>query len=152
MSVMRRAGFSVMELLVVLTILAIVTTIAWPRLAGLSPKARLDGAARSLAAEIQRARFRSIAEGSRYRVTIDTGARTVRVCREPVSGSGNFTACDGARAIDDAGSIAVAATPSANATFNSRGICESPIQLTLTAQTGEVRRVGLRSSGNVYVL
>ena len=141
-----------MELLVVLTILAIVAVIAWPRLAALSPKARLDGAARNLAAEIQRARFRSIAEGSRYRITLDAGARTYRVCREPVSGSGNFTACDSAHAIDETGSIAIAAAPAAAAIFNSRGACDPAIQVTLTASTGEIRRVGMRRSGNVYVL
>ena len=152
MSSMRRAGFSVMEVLVVMAILAVVATITWPRLSSLSPKARLDGAARNLAAEIQRARFRSIAEGSRYRVALDAGARSYRVCREPVAGSGNFTACDTARPIDETGSIAIATAPAATTTFNSRGACETAIQVTLTAPTGEIRRVGMRLSGNVYVL
>ena len=141
-----------MELLVVLTILSIVAAITWPRLSGLAPKARLDGAARSLAAEIQRARFRSIAEGSRYRVALDAGARSYRVCREPVSGSGNFTACDAAHPIDETGSIAIASAPAAAVIFNARGACDPAILVTLTASTGEVRRVGMRRSGNVYVL
>ena len=140
-----------MELLIVVVIVAAVTVIAWPRLSSLMPKARLDGAARSIAAEIRRARFRSISEGSRYRVTFDAGARTFRVCKEPVANSGNFTTCDAARAIDEAGSIAIAAT-SATTTFNARGICEQTTQVTLTAQGGEIRRIGTRSSGNVYVL
>ena len=141
-----------MELLVVMAILAVIATVTWPRLAGLAPKARLDGAARNLAAEIQRARFRSIAEGSRYRIALDTGARSYRVCREPVAGSGNFTACDTAHAIDETGSIAIAATPAAATIFNARGACDPAIQVTLTASSGEVRRVGMRRSGNVYVL
>jgi Tfp pilus assembly protein FimT len=141
-----------MELLVVVAILVVALAVAWPRLAALSPKARLDGAARNLAAEIQRARFRSIADGSRYRVTVNTGARSYQVCREPVSGSGNFTACDTARVIDETGSIAIATAPAAAATFNARGSCDPAIQVTLTAVTGEVRRVGMRRSGNVYVL
>ena len=141
-----------MELVVVVAIVAAIAAFAWPRLSSLMPKARLDGAARNLAAEIHRTRFRAIAETSRYRVTFDTGAKTYTVCREPVASSGNFTACDAAKKIDDAGSITIAATPTTATTFSARGTCEQPTQVTLTASGGEVRRVGTRSSGNVYVL
>lgn len=147
---MARGGFSLISLVVALAIIALLYTIAVPRLSSLMPKARLDGVARLLATELQRARFRSIAEGVDVRVTVDTLARTYRLCRETAAGSSVFTDCEGVKAIDDANAIAVAAT-AATTTFNARGVCEQPTVLTLTARGGEIRRVGARSSGHVYV-
>lgn len=147
---MGRGGFSLISVLVALAIIGIVYAITAPRLSSLLPKARLEGAARNLASEIQRARFRAIAEGVAYRVSFDAGARTFRVCRESTAGTGVFDACDAAKPIDDAGSIQVAVT-SPTTRFNSRGATEQTTVVTLTARGGEIRQVGTRSGGNVYV-
>lgn len=147
---MTRGGFTLVSLVVALAIIGIIYTIAVPGLSSLMPKARLDGVARMVATELQRARFRSIAEGVDVRVTFDIANRTYRLCRETSAGSNVFTTCEGTKAIDDANSIAVAAT-AATTTFNARGTCEQPTVLTLTARGGEIRRVGARSTGDVYV-
>lgn len=147
---MGRDGFSLLSLLATLAIIGIVLVIGAPRLSALMPKARLEGAARNLATEIQRARFRAIAEGFRYQVSFDPGARTFQVCRETAAGSGTYSVCDAAKQVDDANAIAIAAT-SANTRFNPRGVTEQTTVVTLTARGNEVRRVGTRTSGNVYV-
>lgn len=147
---MNRGGFTLVSLVVALAIIALIYTIAVPGLSSLMPKARLDGVARLIATELQRARFRSIAEGVDVRVTFDTAARTYRLCGETLAGSNTFTNCEGIKSIDDANAIAIAATATTT-TFNARGGCEQPTVLTLTARGGEVRRVGARASGQVYV-
>lgn len=147
---MGRDGFTLLSLLAALAIIGIVFVIGAPRLATLMPKARLEGAARNLATEIQRARFRAIAESVGYRVAFDAGARTFQVCRETAAGNGVFTVCDSAKPVDDANAIQLAAT-SANTRFNPRGVTEQTTVVTLTARGGEIRRVGTRTSGNVYV-
>lgn len=148
--VMGRGGFSLISLLATLAIVGVVLLIAAPRLAALMPKARLEGAARNLATEIQRARFRAIAEGVAYRVTFDAGARTFRVCHETSSGSSVFTACDATKPIDDANAITLAVS-SATAEFSPRGVTTQNTVATLRASGGGIRRVGTRTSGGVYV-
>jgi len=76
-------GFSLIELLVVITIGGILASIVWLRLSYLAPRYRLEGAARALAAEIQKARGRAIAEGKCVEVLFDTSAKTYRIATLP---------------------------------------------------------------------
>src|SRR5437879_2610417 len=78
-------GFSMIELLVVIAIGGILVTVAWARMSTLVPIYRLEGAARDLAGELQKARGRAIAEGRCYTVAINTGAKTYRLERGPNS-------------------------------------------------------------------
>src|SRR5262245_45112670 len=72
-------GFSLIELLVAITIGGVLLSIAWVRMSTLVPIYRLEGAARNLAAEIQKARGRAIAENKCFIVTIDTSAKTYQL-------------------------------------------------------------------------
>lgn len=123
---MRRAnaGFSLIELLVVIVVFGIVATATWSRLALLAPKYRLSGVARAIAGEVQRARTRAISEGRCSKVEIDRVAKTVRVgiaTTTSTSCASVSYAFEGLNPIDETGSIDAAPI---DPVFNSRGACQ----------------------------
>ncbi len=139
-------GFSLIELLAVIAIFAIVVVLGYPRLATLSSIYRLEGAARNLAADLQKTRFRAIAEGARFQVVFDNAARTYQIQKEI---SGSFTNDGNAKPVDDANSITLTAT--ANPIFTPRGGAQSAAIVTLTARNGAARMVAVESPGRVHV-
>lgn len=144
-------GFSLIEVLVVITIGGILLTIAWVRMSTLVPIYRLEGAARGLATEIQKAHGRAVAEGKCIRVTINPGAKTYQVEPSPNSVCSGYVA-ETARKVDDTDSIAVAVTN--NPVFQSRGtlVAGTGSQITLTNSAGDARSVFVQEpSGRVYV-
>src|ERR1044071_1221705 len=64
-------GFSLIELLVVVVIASTLLTMTWGSLPRLMAHYRLDGAARSLMADAQKARFRAIAERKCFQMKFD---------------------------------------------------------------------------------
>jgi type II secretion system protein H len=147
------AGFSAIELLVVMTIGGLIAAIAWVRMTTLVPIYRLEGAARDLAAELQKARGRAIAEGKCTRVTINVGTKTYQFERAPTSACTGFVAVpgEGVRRIDDANSLTVAFASGSSPVFDARGTVPTPAAITLTNQASAVRTVFVQSTGYVSV-
>jgi type II secretion system protein H len=146
-------GFSLIELLVVITMGGVLLSIAWVRMATLVPIYRLEGAARNLAAELQKARGRAIAEGKCYQVLIDTSAKTYQFRSKASCTTGTFASVstDGTRQIDDANSLTIAFSTGDSPVFNSRGTVETTAVMTLTNAASAVRTVGVDATGHVYV-
>jgi type II secretion system protein H len=147
------SGFSLIELLVAITIGGVLLSIAWVRMSTLVPIYRLEGAARNLAAELQKARTRAIAEGKCYQVLIDTSAKTYQLRSKASCTTGSFASVsiDGVRQIDDANSLTVAFSTGDSPVFNSRGTVETTAVMTLTNAASAVRTVGVDATGHVYV-
>jgi type II secretion system protein H len=147
------AGFSGIELLVVIAIGGILLAIAWIRMSTLIPIYRLEGAARDLVAELQKARGRAIAEGKCTRVTINLGAKTYQFERAPTSTCTGFVAVpgEGVRRIDDANSLTVAFASGSSPVFDARGTVPTPAAITLTNAENGVRTVFVQSTGLVSV-
>src|SRR5207249_11498985 len=72
-------GFSLIELLVAITIGGVLLSIAWVRMSTLVPIYRLEGAARALTAEIQKARGRAVAENRCFQVVINISNKTYQL-------------------------------------------------------------------------
>lgn len=72
----RCAGFTVLEMLVALVVVAIVAAIAWPRVTAPSPSLSVRTAALRLAAEFRSARADAMTSGMARAVTIDLTRRT----------------------------------------------------------------------------
>ena len=68
-------GFTLIEILVVLAIVAFVAVVVPPRLSGAIEGARLKGAARELAAELRRSRTLAVERGRESVLTLDTSRR-----------------------------------------------------------------------------
>jgi len=81
------AGFSLIELLVVLAIAALILAVAPPMLSNAMPGLQLKSTARQLASGLRYARDRAVAGRSEVNFTVDLEARTVTVTnREAVIG------------------------------------------------------------------
>jgi type II secretory pathway pseudopilin PulG len=72
--VVDRGGFTVLELLVGLLMVALVVAVCVPQLVRHMQLVQLDGAARSLAAEMMRARYAGIIQNCRCRFHVDAAS------------------------------------------------------------------------------
>jgi len=149
-------GFSLIEMMVVIIIAGIIVSIVWLRLSYIAPRYRLEGAARNLAAEIQKARGQAIAEGKCVRVSFQIGAKTYTA--DTAAGSAT---CSGAAftsgtalKIEDSGTIDIVGTP-VSAIFNPRGGSEGTggvyPTIPLRNNLGDVRTVLVNPVGRVSV-
>jgi len=152
-------GFSIIELLVAIAIGGILVSIAWVRMSTLVPIYRLEGAARALAGEIQKARGRAITENKCFLVHFDTVAKTYQLQNKtaatlPCGPTGYAAgAGDGIRKIDDAGSLTVAFSAGGNPVFSPRGALETspaPV-IALTNSANAVRSVYVQANGRINV-
>lgn len=73
------SGFTIVELMVVVAIMAILAGIAIPAYYEYLPKSRAAGAANALFTELQSAKMRAIAENNYYVITFDTTANSYSV-------------------------------------------------------------------------
>ncbi len=105
----RHAGFTLLELLIAIVVLAVVAATAIPSLAAFLDARRLDGAATQLAADIQLARREAAARNRTVRVSLrNAGAATCWIVHTGAAADCRCGA-DG-RAVCDAGALAIAST------------------------------------------
>lgn len=76
------AGYTLVELLVVLAILGLITAIALPMFTGVLPGAELKSAARNLGADMRYARSRAIAGNREVTLSVDLVARRYAISGE----------------------------------------------------------------------
>ena len=81
---MRRNGFTMMELLIVLTIIALVSVLALPIFGEGVSNSALKGGARELAAGLRFARSEAVATRRETFVAIDLAGRRFKVANDPV--------------------------------------------------------------------
>ncbi|AEY00184.1 general secretion pathway protein H [Oceanimonas sp. GK1] len=75
----KNTGFTLLELLVVLTIALLALTVALPRFAALLPGAELKSYSRQSAALLRLARSQAIATGDSVTLTLNSGQRQTRL-------------------------------------------------------------------------
>jgi prepilin-type N-terminal cleavage/methylation domain-containing protein len=73
----RQRGFSLVELMVTVAIIAVIGVIAAPALNLYIPRYRVDNASKVVASEMQLARMRAISKNLPQIVTVDTDAQTI---------------------------------------------------------------------------
>jgi prepilin-type N-terminal cleavage/methylation domain-containing protein len=83
-----KAGFSVVELMVVIALIGLLSAIALPSLLSSMSEKRLKNAARNLYADLQKARLLAVKRNTRITVTFNTTARTYSY---PISSSETAT-------------------------------------------------------------
>ena len=89
----RQGGFTMAELIIVLSILAVVALIAIPSFQSLAQNGRLRSAARDLASDVALLRDRALAENRMYRISLNVagGTYTLQQCNVPGSPCASWT-------------------------------------------------------------
>jgi len=146
------------EALVVAFIVGLVGAVAWFRLGYLAPRHHLERAALDLAAEIQKARGRAIAEQKCVRVSFDKPAKAYTVSTAPgdaTCAGATFSAGRTAK-LDDGGAINIddgSGSAPVSAIFNPRGGSEATggayPTVRLSNDLGDARLVSVNSAGRV---
>jgi type IV fimbrial biogenesis protein FimT len=170
----RSKGFTLVELMVVLCMIAILTAIAIPRFIDALPRYRLKAAARDLYSNMQKAKVKAIKEHKVWGISFDTTAGSYQICYEdgpaPVWASLNDINCPETFSLSGyksgvkygSGSAAFDATSTPSAitdpvsytndvvTFNPRGTCADGY-VYLTNDENDAYAVGTEATGVVKI-
>ena len=89
----RRGGFTMAELIIVLSILAVVALIAIPSFQNMALNGYFKSAARDLASDVALLRERALAENRMYRISLNVagGTYTLQQCNAPGSPCASWT-------------------------------------------------------------
>ena len=138
----KKAGFSLVELMVVIAIFAILISIAVPHLFGRMPARRLESAVSDVNAALQRARMIAIKENTCVAIKFETSSDNYRIWVGNRDDNPN-SACDATQDADErtiktgkmpAGVELISVTPQATIVFDSRGFPNPNATTTVSLQ------------------
>ena len=112
----RRDGFTLIEIIVALTIVGILSAIAIPNWSTLLPTHALNGAARQVQSELHRLKSRAVSENAAFHLVFSTSSYTYTI--EKYSG-GSWTATGENKPLPEG--ITLASTSDTTLGFTSRG-------------------------------
>jgi len=119
----RAAGFTVMELVVVIGLMAIISAIAMPSFISWLPSYRLSAGARQIAADLQLARMKAISQNTNYRLRFTDGNTY-----EMQKNDGGWAVPAGHGSVDLPEGITVTnGTPFNTSEFQSRGTAKTTV-------------------------
>ena len=136
-------GFTVMELMVVVGLMAIISAIAMPSFISWLPSYRLSAGARQVAGDLQLARMKAISQNTTYRLNFISGTQ-YRLEKDA-----GFTLESGPFTLP----VGITASPTgATSEFQSRGTASATDDITLTNDGGTtVRHVCIKTVGRVHI-
>ena len=145
----KQAGFTLIELIITISIVAIVLSVAIPNFIGWGPERRLAGAAGDIQGALQTARLVALKENSAATVNFDINAEsyTVTVNGRTVR-SGQMPAGVDLASVTDLGTN----TPTSAIAFNSRGLASPSVDIRVNGSSSSTpRRIRLNLSGSSKV-
>lgn len=147
---LRDHGFSLVEILVAIAILAILLGIAMPNFFTLMPTYRLNGAARQLLSDLMWARMKAVQEGNEFKVTFLDNHQYKLLDDDNNNGSADTGEWNLTKDIQTNYSD-VTFSASANPIFYPRGNASANINITVTNSSGSTRTVKVSLTGRVKI-
>ncbi len=134
----NNAGFSFYELMVVIAIIGVLSTIAVPNMIGWRERAKLQGAAGNLRGDLQWAKIRAIRANDLVMVVFDSSGYEIRDADDVTIRSRQLPA-------------GVTISSSSNATFTARGRCPGGGDALLEELngSGEQRQISINPLGQI---
>jgi type IV fimbrial biogenesis protein FimT len=139
------AGFSLIELLVVLVILGIVAGMAMPRFDGWVRVARVDGMAGEFMSDVSYARMVAVRSGVRTRLQVDAAARRYQLLQANADGSWRQV-----KVVSWAETAGLGFGPTATMEFDSRGLLSSGSGTFTVTHGAQTRSVQVLPTGRAY--
>jgi type II secretion system protein H len=152
----KQAGFSLIELMVVIAIFAILLSIAIPNFFGKMPARRLESAAGDVNAALQRARLAAIKENTCVVIEFSSTSDNYRIYADNGGGTPD-DACNKTQDVNEstikarslpAGVDLVSATPQSTIKFDSRGFPDNSAIISLKNTSGTTWTVTLNVTGS----
>jgi Tfp pilus assembly protein FimT len=134
------AGFTVGEMMAVISILGILVAIGLPAFTRTLPGLRLTDAARQVAAELQHVRMKAIAQGIAQQISFSSSSYVLQRC------NGTCTNESGNIALPEGISVTVSATPQ----FQPRGTVTPAATITLS-NGAEQKFVCVKTIGRINI-
>jgi prepilin-type N-terminal cleavage/methylation domain-containing protein len=160
---LSKKGFSFIEVLVVMVIIGIISTIAVPNMSAMMKSYRLKSAANDLASTLQLARLTAISQNANSFITFDTGAQSYSAFSD--NGEGGGTLNDGTRSGTEpiikalsvrneyAGEITLGTPSFGNSNFfTSQGSSNAAGTILLQNSSGESYQVVISLGGSIKVV
>ena len=148
----KQSGFSLVELLVVMALIAIVASISIPGIIQMVPKFNMKGITRDVAAKLMVARLKAIHQNKDYSVLFTSAA--VDAYRVEVNDGGTWVNENdaGYEATGDVTVVASGGTCASRVEFAPNGTSSGCTTITLTATTGETGVIAINAvSGHIGV-
>lgn len=149
-----QAGFSVLELLIVISILTVFSVMAYSRLNALIPSYRINAAARAVRAHLVEARSRAAKDMRQYRIAFVAGGGYQLQLGNARTGS---TTWDGdiPHPINEDFSryqgVSLNVGASIEPIFNPNGTVQQTITITIDHDKGKTRTIGVSLPGRIRI-
>ena len=157
----KQAGFTTLELLVVIGIVAILSAIALPNFLGWKPAKQLQSAASEVKSALQTARLTAVKENICVTIEFDPANDNYRIFSDDGdNGSDPSNACNGSQDANEPttksggmpGRVSlVSVDPQPRITFNSRGFPGAATTVTVQTESIPARTVELSLTGSTRI-
>ncbi|MGI0016449.1 MAG: GspH/FimT family pseudopilin [Nitrososphaera sp.] len=146
----QHEGFSVVELLITISIIGILTAISIPNILGQLPKYRLNGAARQVMGELMAARMKAVSQNRNVKVFF-VNSHEYKVC-DDADNDGIVNTNEGSVRNRDLRTdySDVELTATSDPQFNTRGATANLITITLSNSPGS-KNITVNISGHVKI-
>ena len=139
-------GYTLIEVLIATSIMATLLAIGVPSLIRLKGPYALTGAAQRIAADLQMARQRAIAQNTRYRVTFTRSTNTYQIERETAPGV--FSATTAPQPLPRGAGLGTIAS---NPIFDTRGMLGAAVTIPVSVTGVGSRTVSINVLGHVTI-
>lgn len=79
----QRAGFTLVEVIIVMALITILASVAFPMILDWLPNMRLKSAARDLYANMQETKIQAIKQNQEWAIVFDPGSNNYHICSDP---------------------------------------------------------------------